>query len=502
MVRHTNLKKELLEMNKLKQFILMLVMMFAVFLPLSNLTIKADQTDTSLEDIKKSGKLVVGLSADYPPYEFTAKVDGKTEYVGIDIEIAKKLAKDLGVKLEIKNMSFDSLLVALETNKVDAIISAMNPTPERKASVDFSDIYYSGKQYIVINKKDASKYKNLADFKGQTVGAQNGSLQYNLVKDQMPGTTVKGLSKLNNLVLALQSGKINGIAMEEPTAKAYVANNNQLLAFDPGFSVSSDQTGSAIAFRKNSPALVAAANKTLAQIKKQNLLDTKYVPEAAKYMETTTKNNTMMSYWTYFAKGIEYTLIITVTAVFFGFILGTLLSLMRLSENKLLHSIAVCYIEFIRGTPLMVQVMFVYFGVGAVIQSLPALVAGIIATALNSAAYIAEVIRSGIESIPAGQTEAARSLGMTQKDTYRYVVIPQALKNIWPALGNEFVTLIKESSIVSIIGVGDLMYQTQLVQSATYKGVMPLFIAMVIYFIMTFSLSKLLNLFERKLNHG
>ena len=489
-------------MNKLKQFILMLVMMFAVFLPLSNLTIKADQTDTSLEDIKKSGKLVVGLSADYPPYEFTAKVDGKTEYVGIDIEIAKKLAKDLGVKLEIKNMSFDSLLVALETNKVDAIISAMNPTPERKASVDFSDIYYSGKQYIVINKKDASKYKNLADFKGQTVGAQNGSLQYNLVKDQMPGTTVKGLSKVNNLVLALQSGKINGIAMEEPTAKAYVANNNQLLAFDPGFSVSSDQTGSAIAFRKNSPALVAAANKTLAQIKKQNLLDTKYVPEAAKYMETTTKNNTMMSYWTYFAKGIEYTLIITVTAVFFGFILGTLLSLMRLSENKLLHSIAVCYIEFIRGTPLMVQVMFVYFGVGAVIQSLPALVAGIIATALNSAAYIAEVIRSGIESIPAGQTEAARSLGMTQKDTYRYVVIPQALKNIWPALGNEFVTLIKESSIVSIIGVGDLMYQTQLVQSATYKGVMPLFIAMVIYFIMTFSLSKLLNLFERKLNHG
>ena len=341
-------------MNKLKQFILMLVMMFAVFLPLSNLTIKADQTDTSLEDIKKSGKLVVGLSADYPPYEFTAKVDGKTEYVGIDIEIAKKLAKDLGVKLEIKNMSFDSLLVALETNKVDAIISAMNPTPERKASVDFSDIYYSGKQYIVINKKDASKYKNLADFKGQTVGAQNGSLQYNLVKDQMPGTTVKGLSKLNNLVLALQSGKINGIAMEEPTAKAYVANNNQLLAFDPGFSVSSDQTGSAIAFRKNSPALVAAANKTLAQIKKQNLLDTKYVPEAAKYMETTTKNNTMMSYWTYFAKGIEYTLIITVTAVFFGFVLGTLLSLMRLSKNKLLHSIAVCYIEFIRGTPLMV----------------------------------------------------------------------------------------------------------------------------------------------------
>ena len=105
---------------------------------------------------------------------------------------------------------------------------------------------------------------------------------------------------------------------------------------------------------------------------------------------------------------------------------------------------------------------------------LPALVAGIIATALNSAAYIAEVIRSGIESIPAGQNRSSSFVRDDTKDTYRYVVIPQTLKNIWPALGNEFVTLIKESSIVSIIGVGDLMYQTQLVQSATYKVSLPL----------------------------
>lgn len=174
---------------------------------------------------------------------------------------------------------------------------------------------------------------------------------------------------------------------------------------------------------------------------------------------------------------------------------------MRLGHNKLLHGLAVAYIEFIRGTPLMVQVMFVYFGIGAVIQSLPALAAGIIAVSLNSGAYVAEVIRSGIESIAIGQTEAARSLGMSQKQTYQYVVIPQAIKNIWPALGNEFITLIKESSIVSVIGVGDLMYQTQLVQSATYKGVAPLAITMVIYFVLTFTLSKGLNYFEGKMKH-
>jgi polar amino acid transport system substrate-binding protein len=210
----------------------------------------------------------------------------------------------------------------------------------------------------------------------------------------------------------------------------------------------------------------------------------------------------MLNYWTYFAKGIEYTLLITAVSVFFGFLLGTIFALMRLSRVKIFHLIAVCYIEFVRGTPLMVQVMFVYFGIGAIIQSLPALVAGIIAVSLNSGAYVAEIIRSGIQSIPVGQTEAARSLGMSQRETYRFVVIPQALKNIWPALGNEFITLIKESSIVSIIGVGDLMYQMQLVQAATYKGVLPIFVAMVLYFIMTFGLSNVLGHFERKMKHA
>ena len=122
---------------------------------------------------------------------------------------------------------------------------------------------------------------------------------------------------------------------------------------------------------------------------------------------------------------------------------------------------------------MMVQIMVVYFGIGAIIQSLPALFAGIIAVSLNSGAYVAEIIRSGIQSIPLGQTEAARSLGMSKNETFRYVIMPQALKNIWPALENELITPLKDSSLISVIGVSELMYQTQLVQSATYKGVLP-----------------------------
>ncbi|WP_415599215.1 ABC transporter substrate-binding protein/permease [Liquorilactobacillus hordei] len=458
--------------------------------------------DNYLQKVKDKGTLVVGTSADYPPYEFTVKQSGKTNYVGLDIEIAKKFAKNLGVKLEIKNMNFDSLLVALETHKVDAVISGMNPTPERQKSVDFSNVYYRGKQYMLINKKDVALYKNIHSFKNKTIGAQTGSLQYDLVKKQMKNNQIKGLAKLNDLVIALQSGKVNAVAMEEATAKAFAQNNSSLKVINPEFNVDSSQTGSAMAFPKGATSLVNAANKTIAEIQKKDLINKQYIPLAGKYMSNNSKKNSMWDYWTYFAKGIEYTLIITVVSVFFGFILGILLALLRLSKNKLGKAIAVAYIEFVRGTPLMVQVMFVYFGIGAIVQSLPALLAGIIAVSLNSAAYVAEVIRSGIESIPSGQTEAARSLGMSQTLTYRYVIIPQALKNIWPALGNEFITLIKESSIVSIIGVGDLMYQMQLVQSATYKGVIPIFITMVIYFVMTFGLSKVLGYFEGRMKHA
>ena len=430
-----------------------------------------------LKKIKKSGELVVGTSADYPPLEFTASENGKTKYVGVDIELAKDIAKDLNVKLVIKNMSFDSLLVALETGKVDMVISAMTPTPERKQSVAFSKIYYkpSG-EYFLVNKKDKDKYTSIQSLKGQTIGAQTGSNQYNLVKSQMKDSKLKGLGKINNLVLALQSGKVSAVVVEELIAKAYAENNNSLAAVRSN--LKETQSGNAVAIAKGQDELVAQVNKTIDHVQKKDLINKQYLPAAAKYMKTEKKSNTFAKYIPYFFKGIWYTIVITVFSVIIGIVLGIILALMRLSKNPILHWLAVCYIEFIRGTP------------------------GIIAIGLNSGAYVAEDIRSGIDSLPKGQMEAARSLGLSRQKAFRYVIIPQAIKNIWPALGNEFITLLKDSSLVSVIGVAELMYQTQLVQTSTYKGVLPLFIAMIIYFIMTFSLTRLLNHFEKRMKRN
>lgn len=483
----------------------MMLLIFSVLLSAHPASAQAAEDEkvaqnSVLTKIKNSKKLVVGTSADYPPLEFTSSDNGKTKYVGVDIELARDIAKDLGAKLVIKNMSFDSLLVALETGKVDMVISAMTPTKERQKSVAFSKIYYrpSG-EYFLINKKDKNKYRTIADFAGQTVGAQTGSIQYNLVESQMKKSKVKGLGKINNLVLALQSGKVSGVVVEELIAKAYAQNNKNLLAVKSN--LKENQAGNAVAIAKGQTALVKQVNQIIDRVQKQDLINKKYLPASAKYRQTENKSNTMTKYIPYFIKGIWYTIVITIFSVLIGVILGTVLALMRLSKIKIIHWIAVCYIEFIRGTPQMVQILFVYFGVGYLISNLSAIVAGIIAIGLNSGAYVAEDIRSGISSIAKGQTEAARSLGLSQAKTYRYVIIPQALKNIWPALGNEFITLLKDSSLVSVIGVSELMYQTQLIQTSTYRGVLPLFVAMILYFIMTFTLSRILNHFEKRMKH-
>lgn len=200
-------------------------------------------------------------------------------------------------------------------------------------------------------------------------------------------------------------------------------------------------------------------------------------------------------YYKFFLSGTGYTLLLSVLTVVFGLIGGLALALMKTSKNKVLKTIAVSYIEFVRGTPLLIQLYIVYYG----IKDIPMLAAGVVAMSLNSSAYIAEIIRAGINAVDKGQFEAARSLGMPVFLTYKEIIIPQAMRNILPALGNEFIILIKESAIVSVIGIHDLMYNTDVVRGNTFIAFEPLVVAALIYFALTFTLSKLLGNVERRM---
>ena len=206
----------------------------------------------------------------------------------------------------------------------------------------------------------------------------------------------------------------------------------------------------------------------------------------------------IIKYWPLFLEGATTTVLLSFFSVIVGVGCGTLMALARLSQNKFLSKAAKVYIDIIRGTPLLVQLYLVYFGLATVLD-LNDFVSGVIAVSVNTTAYIAEIIRSGIQSVDKGQMEAARSMGMTKRMAMRQIILPQAMKNILPAIGNEFATLIKETSIVSLIGIHDLMYSSDTVRGATFTVFIPLLMTAFLYFVMTTTIAFFMDKLERKL---
>ncbi|MGL5559742.1 MAG: amino acid ABC transporter permease [Paraclostridium dentum] len=216
----------------------------------------------------------------------------------------------------------------------------------------------------------------------------------------------------------------------------------------------------------------------------------------------------LSDYSQFFIDGTKITIGISICTLILGFLVGVIVCMARISRNKIFSILGSIYIEFLRGTPLLVQIYIIYFGFPTIGIKFPDVgpipseyISAIVALSINSSAYIAEILRSGIQSVDKGQMEASRSLGFDYLTSMRLVIIPQALKNVLPALANEFIVLVKESSIVSVIGIQDLMYSADIVKGNTYLAFEPLLVAAMIYFVLTFTLSKLVGLFELKLEN-
>ena len=211
-----------------------------------------------------------------------------------------------------------------------------------------------------------------------------------------------------------------------------------------------------------------------------------------------------LKYWDKFLiDGVSYTLALAAITVAFGAVFASVLALMKMSKIPPLRWLSTIYIEIIRGTPMLLQLYFFYFGLPMLIPALTKQKFLCIAIALicNSAAYVSEVIRSGIQAVDPGQKEAALSLGFSESRAMWFVVVPQAVKNILPALGNEFIMIVKDTSLGSTFFIGDLMTQYQTISGKTYLVIEPLVIIGVIYFVVTFSMSKLITVLERRLKN-
>jgi His/Glu/Gln/Arg/opine family amino acid ABC transporter permease subunit len=202
--------------------------------------------------------------------------------------------------------------------------------------------------------------------------------------------------------------------------------------------------------------------------------------------------------WEWFVIGLGYTLLISLVAVLLGLLIGILAALGKLSKIKPLKWIASVYVDVIRGTPTMVQLLIIYFVIFASVNLSPWIV-GALGFAINSGAYIAEIVRGGILSVDKGQTEAGRSLGLTQAQTMTFIVMPQAMKNILPALANEFIVLIKETAVIGMISNIDLLGAAKKVQGRTYDYLYPLLSVAVIYYVVIKLLSTALSRVEARM---
>ncbi|WP_434756703.1 ABC transporter substrate-binding protein/permease [Paenibacillus amylolyticus] len=447
-------------------------------------------------------KLVLGTSADFAPYEFHKVINGKDEIVGFDIAIAKEIAKDLGAELVIEDMGFDGLLPALQSGRVDLVVSGMTPTDERKQSIDFSEPYYKSKQVIMVRNVDKDKYPNMKALENAKIGVQKGSIQ-ETIGQKIPGAKLTSLDKISDIVLQLQTKRVDAAIVEDTVAAGYL---DDIIGLAPAVP-DEEQVEAAIGIRKGNTELLKAVNQTLERLKSEDKIQ-QMVTDASllmadKDVDKDKSKNIFEVFWqfkSFYATGVGYTLLLSALGVFFGVIIGLIICLFRLHDMAILRWIGTAYVEVIRGTPMLVQLMIIYYGVSLTFGiNFTALQAGIMTLSINSGAYLAEIFRAGVQGVDRGQLEAARSLGMGRASAMRYIILPQAFKAVLPAIGNEFVTIIKESSIISVIGMVDIMYQASVVKNITYQGMNPFLIAAAIYFVMTFILSKLLGRLERKL---
>lgn len=475
-------------------------------------------------------KLVMATNAEFPPYEY---LEG--EHIdGIDPAIIRAIAERLGYEVKIDNMKFDSVIAAVQTGKADIAASGLTVTEDRKRQVLFSIPYMVAEQLIIVPENSPIKAKD--DLKGKRVGVQTGTTGDSYMTDN-----IQEPERFDNgalAVSALVAGKLDAVVIDNEPAKIYVRNN-------PGLKVLTDPLTTelyAFAFSRKNADLCKKFNAELKKMKESGELTEiicKYKPDyeapqgaaaeaaaeaaresdaaadAAGY-EMSFREKAKQSFYLnfvkdkrymYLIKGFLVTLEITVFAVLIGIVIGFLVAIVRSTADqtrnksfllKFLDALCKIYLTVIRGTPVVVQLLIIYFVIFGAVDVNKVLVA-IIAFGINSGAYVAEIFRAGIMSIDRGQMEAGRSLGLSYAQTMQSVIVPQAFKNVLPALGNELIVLLKETSVAGYIALQDLTKGGDIIRSQTYDAFLPLIAVALIYLAVVMLLTYLLGRLERRL---
>ena len=460
--------------------------------------------------LKAQEVLKVGTEPAFPPFEMQAP-DGKG-FTGFDIDMFKAIGERANLTIQFQSMPFDGLIPALQSQNIDAAISGMTITAERAQTVDFSRPYFQSGLAIAVrtdNKNEIKSFDDLANKKIAVAIGTTGAKQAQTI----PGAEV---STFDNSALALQelsNGRVDAVVNDAPVTLYAIKVGNLSNVEVVGELLTEEYYG--IALPKNSPNLekVNDALDELLKIGEYRQLYQKWfageppkLPLVAPALEGEGVTFSWLKMFRTLLWGALVTVMLTAFSVFFGTIGGALLAIASISEFKPLGWLSRIYVDFFRGTPLLVQIFTIYFGLPSLLQqigvdfSFDRLPAAVTALSLNAAAYLAEIIRGGIQSIDRGQWEASQSMGMSWMQTMRYVIFPQAFRRMLPPLGNEFITMIKDTSLVAIIGFEELFRQGQLMVATTYRAFEIYAAVALIYLLLTFIASRVFSWLEKRLN--
>ncbi len=452
-------------------------------------------------------KLIMVTNATFPPYEFYQG----SKIVGIDADMVREIARRNNFELVIEDMAFDSVIAAVQTGKADVAASGITVTEDRKKQIDFTTSYVKADQVIIV--RDATDINGADSMKGRRIGVQHGT-----TGDTYVTTHIGEPERFQDGALAVASlatGKIDAVVLDSAPAQEHVARNTGLRILPT--SLASEEY--AMAIRKNRPELLRIFNKTLIDMQADGTMDaitaryqdkngtdtgTQTAAESGSWLADSFKLNFVKDdRWKYLLNGFLVTIEISFFAVLMGLGIGFLVAVIRSTHDqtgrhKVLNLLCHLYLTVVRGTPVVVQLLIIYFVIFAAVDVSKVLVA-IVAFGINSGAYVAEIIRSGIMAVDRGQMEAGRSLGLSFGATMRSVILPQAFKNVLPALGNEFIVLLKETSVCGYIALQDLTKGGDIIRSQTYDAFLPLIAVALIYLIVVVCLSQLLKKLETRL---
>ncbi|MGK7956846.1 MAG: ABC transporter permease subunit [Crocosphaera sp.] len=453
--------------------------------------------------------LKVATEPTFPPFEMLDQQGDSLE--GFDIDLIKAISTETGLKVELISLPFDGIIPALQAQTVDVAISAITITPQRSQTVSFSRPYFKSGLAIVV-RKDNQDIKGFDDLRNKRIAVQIGTTGAKKAS-LIPNAKIITFDSVSLALQELINNNVDALINDAPVTLYAIKTGNL-----KGLKVVSElltEEYYGIALPKNSPYLDTINNALLTLIENgtYQVIYQKWftgepppLPATASALTEVAESINIGKIFSNLLRGTLVTLELTGFSVFLGMIGGSLIAFARISHYPLLKWLSRLYVDFFRGTPLLVQIFMIYFGLPALFQglglnfNLERLLAAVTALSLNASAYLAEIVRGGIESIDQGQWEASESLGLNSLQTMIFVIFPQAFRVMLPPLGNEFITILKDTSLVTVIGFEELFRQGQLIVAINYRAFEIYAAVALIYLALTLLSSKVFRWLENWIN--